>query len=42
MGGTSLVLNSLAFGVILGISRHIQEEKEKQSETASVPQNEEN
>lgn len=42
MGGTSLVLNSLAFGVILGISRHIQEEKEMQSETASVPQNEEN
>jgi cell division protein FtsW len=42
MGGTSLVLNSLAFGVILGISRHIQEEKEKQSETVSVPQNEEN
>jgi cell division protein FtsW len=42
MGGTSLVLNSLAFGIILGISRHIQEEKEKQSETVSVPQNEEN
>lgn len=42
MGGTSLVLNSLAFGVILGISRHIQEEKEMQSETTSVPQNEEN
>lgn len=42
MGGTSLVLNSLAFGVILGISRHIQEEKELQSQTATVPQNEEN
>jgi cell division protein FtsW len=42
MGGTSLVLNSLAFGIILGISRHIQEEKEKQSETVPVPQNEEN
>ncbi len=42
MGGTSLVLNSLAFGVILGISRHIQEEKEKQSEVTTVPQNEEN
>lgn len=42
MGGTSLVLNSLAFGVILGISRHIQEEKELQSQTESIPQNEEN
>lgn len=28
MGGTSLILNSIAFGLILGISKHIQEEKE--------------
>lgn len=29
MGGTSLVFNSIAFGVILSVSRTIQEEKEK-------------
>ncbi len=27
MGGTSIIFNSIAFGIILGISRHIQEEK---------------
>lgn len=27
MGGTSILFNSIAFGIILGISRHIQEEK---------------
>ncbi|MEY4003255.1 MAG: hypothetical protein RIT07_1297, partial [Bacteroidota bacterium] len=27
MGGTSLVFNSIAFGVILSVSRTIQEEK---------------
>jgi cell division protein FtsW len=27
MGGTSLIFNSIAFGVMLGVSRHIQEEK---------------
>jgi cell division protein FtsW len=30
MGGTSLILNSVAFGFILGISRHIQIEKENE------------
>jgi cell division protein FtsW len=32
MGGTSLLFNSLSFGIILGISRHIQEEKRKQAQ----------
>lgn len=36
MGGTSLLFNSLSFGIILGISRHIQEEKRKQAEGAAV------
>lgn len=39
MGGTSLILNSLAFGFILGISRHIEEEKNKEAEASAVPQN---
>lgn len=39
MGGTSLILNSVAFGFILGISRHIQEEKIKEAEASAVPQN---
>ncbi|MFM1899021.1 MAG: hypothetical protein RL577_1261, partial [Bacteroidota bacterium] len=36
MGGTSLLFNSLSFGIILGISRHIQEEKRKQAEGAAA------
>lgn len=32
MGGTSLVFNSIAFGVILSVSRTIQEEKQKDKE----------
>lgn len=42
MGGTSLILNSVAFGFILGISRHIEEEKIKDAEASTVPQNQEN
>lgn len=42
MGGTSLILNSVAFGFILGISRHIEEEKNKDAEASTVPQNQEN
>ena len=34
MGGTSLILNSIAFGFILGISRHIQIEKENELKTS--------
>jgi cell division protein FtsW len=34
MGGTSLILNSVAFGFILGISRHIQIEKEAEIKTS--------
>jgi len=34
MGGTSLILNSIAFGFILGISRHIQIEKENEVKTS--------
>ena len=34
MGGTSLILNSVAFGFILGISRHIQIEKETEMKTS--------
>jgi cell division protein FtsW len=33
MGGTSILFNSVAFGIILGISRHIQEEKLQASTT---------
>lgn len=33
MGGTSIIFNSIAFGVMLGVSRHIQEEKLKASTT---------
>jgi cell division protein FtsW len=37
MGGTSLVFNSIAFGVILSVSRTIQEEKQsKASEHAAA------
>jgi cell division protein FtsW len=32
MGGTSLVFNSIAFGVILSVSRTIEEEKNKQQQ----------
>ena len=39
MGGTSLILNSVAFGFILGISRHIEEEKIKDATASAVPQN---
>ncbi len=42
MGGTSLILNSIAFGFILGISRHIEEEKKLEAENSNVPQNQEN
>lgn len=31
MGGTSIIFNSIAFGIILGTSRHIREEKLKAS-----------
>lgn len=33
MGGTSILFNSIAFGIMLGISRHIQEEKMMASTT---------
>ena len=33
MGGTSILFNSIAFGIMIGISRHIQEEKLKASTT---------
>lgn len=38
MGGTSLFMNSIGFGIILGISRYIEEEKKQQEEllTAGV------
>jgi cell division protein FtsW (lipid II flippase) len=31
MGGTSIIFNSIAFGIILGTRRHIREEKLKAS-----------
>jgi cell division protein FtsW len=31
MGGTSILFNSMAFGIILGVSRHIQQEKMRTS-----------
>ncbi len=34
MGGTSLVFNSIAFGIILSVSRTVQEEKQVKNETA--------
>ena len=34
MGGTSLVFNSIAFGVILSVSRTIQEEKAEKANAA--------
>lgn len=36
MGGTSLLINGIAFGVLLGISRHIQEEKAKAERNPEV------
>jgi cell division protein FtsW len=36
MGGTSLVFNSIAFGVILSVSRTIEEEKNKQQQVEAV------
>lgn len=32
MGGTSLFMNSIGFGIILGISKYIEEEKQQQAE----------
>lgn len=36
MGGTSLVFNSIAFGVILSVSRTIQEEKQEKEKTIAT------
>ncbi len=36
MGGTSIFMNSIAFGIILGISKHAQEEKEKEGLLAGI------
>jgi cell division protein FtsW len=36
MGGTSLVFNSIAFGVILSVSRSIEETKQKEKESKPV------
>lgn len=33
MGGTSIIFNSIAFGIMLGVSRHINEEKLRSSTT---------
>ena len=40
MGGTSILFNSIAFGIMIGISRHIQEEKLKASTTGPGSVNE--
>ena len=36
MGGTSLFMNSIGFGIILGISKYIEEEKQLQSEAINA------
>lgn len=36
MGGTSLFMNSIGFGIILGISKYIEEEKKQQSEAINA------
>jgi cell division protein FtsW len=36
MGGTSLFMNSIGFGIILGISRYIEEEKTQQEEALTA------
>ena len=36
MGGTSLFMNSIGFGMILGISKYVQEEKQQQEETLTA------
>jgi len=36
MGGTSLFMNSIGFGIILGISRYIEEEKNQQEEALTA------
>lgn len=36
MGGTSLFMNSIGFGIILGISKYIEEEKQQQSEAINA------
>ncbi len=36
MGGTSLFMNSIGFGIILGISKYIEEEKQQQSEAITA------
>lgn len=36
MGGTSLFMNSIGFGIILGISRYIEEEKQNQAEAINA------
>ncbi len=36
MGGTSLFMNSIGFGIILGISKYVQEEKQQQQEALTA------
>ncbi|MFM2425660.1 MAG: hypothetical protein RL747_1204 [Bacteroidota bacterium] len=36
MGGTSLFMNSIGFGIILGISKYIEDEKTQQNETITA------
>ena len=36
MGGTSLFMNSIGFGIILGISKYVQEEKQQQEEALTA------
>lgn len=36
MGGTSLFMNSIGFGIILGISKYIEEEKQQQEEALTA------
>jgi cell division protein FtsW (lipid II flippase) len=36
MGGTSLFMNSIGFGIILGISKYIEEEKQQQNEAITA------
>jgi cell division protein FtsW len=36
MGGTSLFMNSIGFGIILGISKYIEEEKQQQAEAINA------
>jgi cell division protein FtsW len=36
MGGTSLFMNSIGFGIILGISKYIEDEKTQQNEAITA------